>query len=147
MKAKLFAFIVVAVLSGCSSSVLSQSNSYKGGSEWNFVMIHFDQQSQSALFSSIRQSCDEAVEKGLILSYKLMKGPAMNPDDFDLLLLEEYSSIAAMESSREEMFNIRQQFLSAEALKLFRKAGVQLHEVYGKKNMSEVVFETQELID
>jgi hypothetical protein len=50
------------------------------------------------------QKINEAAKKeGLVLSYKILHGPAANTEDWDIMLLVEYKNMAAMDGMAEKM--------------------------------------------
>jgi hypothetical protein len=84
---------------------------------------------------------DEAMKQGLIVSYKILQGVASNPDDWDIMLMTEYKSLAAMEGQEDKWEAISKKVIGGEeAMKKLNESRVSMRTIYGGKLLREVVY-------
>jgi hypothetical protein len=84
---------------------------------------------------------EEAKAQGLILSYKILSGTSSNPDDWDIMLMEEYKNLAAMEGNDEKWEAISAKVVgNDDAQGKLRDARVNMRSIYGVKVFREVVY-------
>ena len=50
-----------------------------------------------------RETNEEAKKQGLIMDYKILLGDAATPQDFNILLMEEYKNMAALDGLRNKV--------------------------------------------
>ncbi len=83
---------------------------------------------------------EEAKKEGLILSYKILSGPAANKDDWDLLLMVEYKNLAALDGVAEKFQALQRKLIGPEEQ---QKAGYakrsELREILGDKTVRELI--------
>jgi hypothetical protein len=87
-----------------------------------------------------RKLNDEAKKEGLILSYKIYLGSAVNKDDWDMMLQIEYKDMAALDGIDEKFEAISARVLGPEekVTEGYRKRG-DMREILGEKIVREVV--------
>ncbi len=56
-----------------------------------------------SLATTWKRSLDEAKKEGVVVSYKIISGLASGPDDWDLLLMVEFKSWAALDGAEAKM--------------------------------------------
>ena len=77
----------------------------------------------------------------MIVSYKILQGTAANPEDWDVMLMTEYKSMAAMEGQEEKWEAISKKVIGGEeAMKKLNESRVSMRTIYGGKLLREVVY-------
>ncbi len=107
---KLMSILLGAVLL-LSLSVPAQSVAqglpYTEGSVWSVGFVKTKPGMTNDYYRDLEanwQKMAEAAKKeGLVLSYKILHGPAANTEDWDIMLLVEYKNMAAMDGMAEKM--------------------------------------------
>lgn len=78
-----------------------QSDVYDSGTVWTLSTIridaNMDEEYLKRLSKTWKATMDEAKKEQLILNYKVLFGTAANPDDYNLLLMVEFSSLGSMD--------------------------------------------------
>jgi hypothetical protein len=97
--------LTVIFLTGKNSQA-QEPDLYTEGSVWNitFVKIHanMDDDYLKGLTKTWKASMDGLVNGKLIKSYKILKGQAANPQDFNLILMTEMENFASMDPNPEK---------------------------------------------
>jgi hypothetical protein len=98
--ALVFVFTVLA-----SISILAQAmQSHRNGSVWRVAFIKvkpgMDSTYLAVLANGWKKERDAMKQRGLILSYKVMMTEVHGKDDWNLMLMTEFKSLAAMESEQ-----------------------------------------------
>jgi hypothetical protein len=106
-KRKLLLAALVLALAIEGFTVYAQiARSYQGGSVWNIVFIHVKPGMESAymkyLVTDWKNEQDALKGAGLILSYKVIGVEWHTPGEFNLMLMTEYKSLAAMEADKDK---------------------------------------------
>jgi hypothetical protein len=95
-----------------------------------------------ALRGSLRKMEDEAVRQGLMVSYKILVGSSANDDDWDVLLMEEYQSLASLDGIDDRMRPIQEKFVGdQDELRNVMISRSEMRSIYGDKMMREIVFD------
>jgi hypothetical protein len=137
--------LLVAFACTFSSTLIAQDKSYKDGSVWQvgFIKVGANMTVEylNNLKSNWKATHDEAVKQGLIVSYKILQGTAANPEDWDIMLMTEFKSLAAMEGSDEKWQAISKNIIGGEeAMKKLNESRVSMRTIYGGKLLKEVVY-------
>jgi hypothetical protein len=142
---KTISILALAVLLIFSFSAFAQDKNYKDGTVWQVGLIKSSANMSRDYLNSLKNSWvavhEEGLKQGLILSYKILSGSASNPDDWDIMLLIEYKSMAAMEAAQDKWDPIEKKVLGSEdAMKKLNESRVSIRTVYGGKLMREIDF-------
>ena len=135
--------VVIAMAIGLSS--YAQDKPYKDGTVWTVGFIKTEANMNDAYLKSLKTTWisvhEEAVKQGLILSYKVLAGEAANPGDWDIMLMTEYKSLAAMEGQEEKWDAIYTKVVGNEdASKKLNESRVNMRTIYGGKMLREISF-------
>jgi len=86
-----------------------------------------------------KATSEEAKKEGLIMDYKILLGDSSGPQDFDILLLQEFKNMAAMDGLRDKMDPIDKKIVGNEDVQ--RQGAVkrmEVREILGDKLMREI---------
>jgi hypothetical protein len=144
MKARILLLIAMFVIT-VSANSFAQDRTYKNGSAWavSFVQVKngMGRDYLNSLKTTWKAVQDEAVKQGLILSYKILEGSASNPDDWQIMLMVEYKSLASMEGNEDKWDAIQSKVVgNEEDQKKLRELRVNMRTMYGSKMMREVIY-------
>jgi hypothetical protein len=136
---------VIAFTMTFGAMVHAQEKSYKDGSVWQVGFIKVSANMNVEYLNNLKNNWkathDEAVKQGLILSYKILQGTAANPEDWDIMLMTEFKSLAAMEGSEDKWEAISKKVIGGEeAMKKLNESRVSMRTIYGGKLLKEVVY-------
>jgi hypothetical protein len=128
-----------------SSSVNAQDKGFKDGSVWQVgfikVSANMDEEYLKNLKNNWVATHEEAVKQGLILSYKVLSGASANPEDWDIMLMTEYKSMAAMEASDDKWEAISKKVIGGEeSMKKLNESRVSMRTIYGGKLLREIIY-------
>ena len=137
------AFIAFTLIA--SSTLNAQEKSYTNGSVWQVGFIKTGANMTVEYLNNLKNNWkathDEAVKQGLIVSYMILQGTAANPEDWDIMLMTEYKSMAAMEGQEEKWEAISKKVIGGEeAMKKLNESRVSMRTIYGGKLLREVVY-------
>ncbi len=143
MKKKLL-LIALLVISAMRFSV-AEDKPFKDGTVWQLSFIkskpNMGDDYLKSLASNWKKIHDEAVKQGLLVSYKVLAGDAANPGDWDILLMEEFKSMAAMEGQEEKWESIMKSVIgSDQQMKDLNVKRIELRDIYGGKLMRELIY-------
>jgi hypothetical protein len=140
------ALIAVAVLI-IGISVYAQVNRpYRNGSVWNIAFIRIRPGMDTAYMNYIAgawKAEQEAQKKaGNIVSYKVMSVEGHTPGEFNLMLMTEFKSLAAMEASEDSADAVAQQVIGNDEKQMqgYRERA-EIREVMGNRLAREIVLE------
>jgi hypothetical protein len=142
---KISTLLLIAFALTISSTMNAQDKSYKDGSVWQVGFIKVGANMTVEYLNSLKNTWkathEEAVKQGLIVSYKILQGAAANPEDWDVMLITEYKSLAAMEGMDEKWQAISKNIIGGEdATKKLNESRVSMRTIYGGKTLREVVY-------
>jgi hypothetical protein len=142
---KITTLLLMAFALTFSSSLIAQDKSYKDGSVWQVGLIKVSANMTVEYLNNLKNNWkathDEAVKQGLIVSYKILQGTASNPEDWDIMLMTEYKSLAAMEGQEDKWEAISKKVIGGEeAMKKLNESRVSMRTIYGGKLLREVVY-------
>lgn len=138
-------FILLAFALSFGNSLSAQEKTYKDGSVWQVGFIKVGANMGVEYLNNLKDNWNathtEAVKQGLILSFKILHGTAANPDDWDVMLMTEYKSMAAMEGIEDKWAAISKKVVGGEdAMKKLNESRVSMRTIYGGKLLREVVY-------
>jgi hypothetical protein len=137
--------ILVAVVLLLGTRVFSQERTYKDGSVWNVSFIKTNSGMGNDYITNLKTTWkavnDEALNQGLILSYKILDGNFANPQDWNIMLMVEFKDLASMEGKDDKWDAIYKKVIGDEAAeKQLRDSRVSQRTIYGEKLMREVIY-------
>jgi hypothetical protein len=139
----LLAIVTLFLASGVVSA--QGSKSYKNGSIWSVGLIKIKPGMKDDYLTGLKATWkavnDEAIRQGLLVSYKILAGNSSSPEDWDLMLMQEYKDMATMEASQEKFEAISKKIVGGdEAMKTLMQNRVSMRDMYGNKLMRELNF-------
>ncbi len=139
--------LFAALLLIAAVSVFAQMNRpYHNGSVWNIGFIRIKPGMDTLYMNYIAGSWkaeQEAQKKdGNILSYKVISVEAHTPGEFNLMLMTEYKSLAAMEASQDKAEAVAQKVVGDDAAQIKGyKERAEIRDVLGARLAREIVLE------
>ena len=142
---KMITLLLIAVALTLSSTLSAQEKSYTTGSVWQVGFIKVSANMTVEYLNNLKVNWkaihDEAVSQGVIVSYKILSGTAANPEDWDIMLMTEYKSLAATDGADEKFAAISKKIVGDEAAsKKLNESRVSMRTIYGGKVLKEVVY-------
>jgi hypothetical protein len=141
---KLQAVMLTAFSFVAASLCLGQSDApYTEGPVWTISMIKTKPGMADDYLKNLAQIYkavnDEAKKQGIIMDYKILLGNDATPQDFDILLMQEFKNMAAFDSLREKTDPIARKLIGSEDVQ--RQGAVkrmEIREIMGNKLMREI---------
>ncbi len=135
--------VVMAMIIGVSA--YSQEKAYKDGTVWTVAFIKSEANMGDDYLKSLKTTWvavhEEAIKQGLVLSYKVLAGASANPGDWDIMLMTEYKSLAAMEGQDDKWEAIFKKIVgNEEASKQLNETRMKMRTIYGDKLMREISY-------
>jgi hypothetical protein len=136
-----------AVMLIAAISVYAQVNRpYHNGSVWNIAFIRIKPGMDSAYMNYLAGSWkteQEAQKKdGNIVSYRVMSVEGHNAGEFNLMLMTEYKSLAAMEASEDKADAVAQRVIGTDEVQMKGyNDRLAIREVIGDRLAREVILE------
>lgn len=135
--------LLVVIAMAIGTSVYAQDKAFKDGTVWSVSLIKSTTNMGEDYLTNLKANWvavhDEAIKQGLILSYKVLSGAASNPEDWDIMLLTEYKSLASMEGQDDKWDAIFKKVVgNDDARKKLAESRVSMRTIYGEKLMREV---------
>jgi hypothetical protein len=128
-------------------SVYAQVNRpYRNGSVWNIAFIRIKPGMDTAYLNYIAgqwKAEQEAQKKdGNILSYRVLSVEAHTPGEWNLMLMTEYKSLAAMEASEDKAEAVAQRVVGNDEKQMqgYRER-LEIREVMGARLAREIILE------
>jgi|SRR6187397_114041 len=140
---KHLALIAAASLS-LTGLCLAQSDApYTEGPVWQITMVKtkagMSDDYLKALSKIYKSTNDEAKKQGIIMDYKILIGDNAGPGDFDILLMEEYPNMAALDGLRDKLDPINKKLVGSEdAQRQGAIKRMEIRDILGGKLMREV---------
>jgi hypothetical protein len=139
----LFTAALLLLLSLPSQSV-AQGLPYTEGSVWSIGFVKTVPGMTNDYYKNLADNwmkMNEAAKKeGLVLSYKVLHGPAANTEDWDIMLMVEYKNMAAMDGMAEKMEALSGKLLGSQDT---RRVGAEkrneIREILGGKLAREII--------
>jgi hypothetical protein len=107
MKTALFFSVMFAVLFVIPFEQISaqEEDLYEDGTVWSLTFVRTGANKGENYLKGLAQTwvanMEEAKKEGLIVSYKILEGPAANEDDYDLILMIENKNMAAFDPDEQ----------------------------------------------
>jgi len=137
------AAIAALALSGAGLCFGQSDAPYNEGPVWLVTMVKtkagMSDDYLKMLAKIYRLTNDEAKKQGIIMDYKILVGDASNPQDFDILLMQEMQNMAALDGLRDKLDPIDKKIIGSEETQ--RQGAVkrmEVREIMGNKLMREV---------
>ena len=139
----LFAAALLLSLSLPARSV-AQGLQYTEGSVWSVGFVKTVPGMTNYYYKNLADNwmkMNEAAKKeGLVLSYKVLYGPAANTEDWDIMLMIEYKNMAAMDGMAEKMEALSGKLMGSQDT---RRVGAvkrnEIREIVGGKLVREII--------
>ena len=139
----LFAAALLLSLSLPAQSA-AQGLPYTEGSVWSVGFVKTVPGMTNDYYKNLADNwmkMNEAAKKeGLVLSYKVLYGPAANTEDWDVMLMIEYKNMAAMDGMAEKMEALSGKLLGSQDT---RRVGAvkrnEIREILGGKLVREII--------
>jgi hypothetical protein len=139
----LFTAALLLSLSLPAQSV-AQGLPYTEGSVWSIGFVKTVPGMTNDYYKNLADNwlkMNEAAKKeGLVLSYKVLYGPAANTEDWDIMLMIEYKNMAAMDGMAEKMEALSGKLLGSQDT---RRVGAvkrnEIREILGGKLVREII--------
>jgi hypothetical protein len=139
----LFAAALLLSLSLPARSV-AQGLPYTEGSVWSIGFVKTVPGMTNDYYKNLADNwmkMNEAAKKeGLVLSYKVLYGPAANTEDWDIMLMIEYKNMAAMDGMAEKMEALSGKLMGSQDT---RRVGAvkrnEIREIVGGKLVREII--------
>ena len=127
-----------------ASLCLGQSDApYTEGPVWTITMVKTKPGMADDYLKNLAQAYkatnEEAKKQGIIMDYKILLGADSTPQDFDILLIQEFKNMAAFDGLREKTDPIARKLIGTEDVQ--RQGAVkrmELREIMGNKIMREI---------
>jgi hypothetical protein len=139
--------VVFLLVAAAALTVYAQTaRPFHSGSAWDISFIRIKPGMDSAYLNYIATDWkrqQEALKKeGLIVSYKVIGTEAHGPTDWNLMLMTEYTNLAAREAAEPKMLALQQQLLgSDEKMRQGYRDRLEVREVLGTRLAREIVLE------
>ena len=136
---------LMALIAGIS--VYAQVNRpYHPGSVWNIAFIRIKPGMDSAYLSYVANQWkaeQEAQKKeGNIISYKVLSVEAHTPGEYNLMLMTEFKSLAAMEANEDKAEAVAQKVVGNDEKQMQGyKERSEIREVLGERLAREIILE------
>jgi len=136
--------LIAALSLGVASLGSAQSDApYTEGPVWQITMVKtkagMSDDYLKALAKIYKSTNEEAKKQGVIMDYKILLGDNSGPGDFDILLMEEYPNMAAMDGLRAKLDPINRKLVGSEDVQ--RQGAMkrmEIRDILGSKLMREV---------
>jgi hypothetical protein len=144
MKTSIKLLLLVAMLTAAATT-FAQDRGYKHGSVWRIGFIKTGPNMSMEYLKSLKTTwkavSDEAVKQGLILSYKVLEGAAANPDDWDIMLMQEFKNMAALDGNEDKWDALEKKVVGDDAtMKKLNETRVSMRTIYGGKLVREIIY-------
>ena len=142
----LIASLLVALLIVGVSVYAQVNRPYRNGSVWNVSFIRIKPGMDTAYMNYIAgqwKAEQEAQKKdGNILSYKVLSVEAHTPGEWNLMLMTEYKSLAAMEANEDKAEAVAQRVVGNDERQMqgYRER-LEIREVMGARLAREIILE------
>ena len=129
---------------GLTNLCFGQSDApYTDGPVWTITMVKTKPGMADDYLKNLAQiykaTNDEAKKQGIIMDYKILLGNDSTPQDFDILLMQEFKNMAAFDGLRDKTDPIARKLIGSEDVQ--RQGAVkrmELREIMGNKLMREI---------
>ena len=136
--------VIAAFALSAVSLCLAQSDApYNEGPVWLITMVKtkagMSDDYLKLLAKIYRSTNEEAKKQSIIMDYKILVGDASNPQDFDILLMQEMQNMASLDGLRDKLDPIDKKIIGSEdAQRQGAVKRMEVREIMGNKLMREV---------
>jgi hypothetical protein len=139
----LLLFAVVCIAQPNATTAKGSNAPYNEGPVWTLTMIKtktgMADEYLKQITKSVKPVYDEEKKQKIILDYKILNGDASGPQDFNILILVEYSNWAALDNLRDRMDPIVEKVMGTEEQRLTTATKrLDIREILGTKTMREI---------
>lgn len=140
------AALVLALAIGGFAVYAQVARPYHDGSVWSIAFIHvkpgMDTAYMNYLASDWKKEQDALKAEGLSLSYKVIGVESHTPGEFNLMLMTEYKSLAAMEAGKDKAEAVVQRVIGNDQAQMqgYRNRA-ELRDVLGDRLGREIILE------
>jgi hypothetical protein len=144
MTKKLLTAVSIAFALGAANLCLAQSDApYTEGPVWTITLVKtkagMTDDYLKMLAKIYKATNEEAKKQGIIMDYKILLGDDSSPQDFDILLMQEYPNMAALDGVRDKLDPINNKIVgSMEAQRQGAVKRMEVREIMGNKLMREI---------
>jgi hypothetical protein len=144
MKRILLTAVTAAFALGSATFCRAQSDApYTEGPVWTITMVKtkpgMSDDYLKMLAKIYKGANEEAKKQGIIMDYKILIGEGANPQDFDILLMQEFANMAAFDGLRDKLDPIDNKISgNLEAQRQGAIKRMEVREIMGNKLMREV---------
>ena len=144
MRTKLLTAVTAAFVLGTASLALAQSDApYTEGPIWTITMVKtkpgMDDDYLKMIAKTYKMANEEAKTQGIISDYKILIGAASNPQDYNILLMQQFPNMAALDGLRDKLDPIDKKIQgSIEAQHQGAVKRMEVREIMGDKLMREI---------
>ena len=144
MKTRITLLFMVVLLTAATTT-FAQDPGYKHGSVWRIGFIKTGANMSEDYIKSLKTTWkavnDEALKQGLILSYKILEGTAANPDDWDIMLMQEFKNMASLEGNEDKWNALEKKVIgNDDTMKKLNETRVNMRSIYGSKFVREIIY-------
>jgi hypothetical protein len=137
--------LLLVVLLSAAITTFAQDRGYKHGSVWSVGFIKTGANMSEDYIKSLKTTwkavSDEALKQGLILSYKILDGTAANPDDWNIMLMQEFKNMASLDGNEDKWDALEKKVVgNDDAMKKLNETRVNMRTIYGGKLLREVIY-------
>jgi hypothetical protein len=144
MTKKLLTAVSIAFALSAANLCLAQSDApYTEGPVWTITLVKtkagMTDDYLKMLAKIYKATNEEAKKQGIIMDYKILLGDNSSPQDFDILLMQEYPNMAALDGVRDKLDPINNKIIgSMEAQRQGAVKRMEVREIMGNKLMREI---------
>jgi hypothetical protein len=144
MTKKLLTAVSIAFALSAANLCLAQSDApYTEGPVWTITLVKtkagMSDDYLKMLAKIYKATNEEAKKQGIIMDYKILLGDNSSPQDFDILLMQEYPNMAALDGVRDKLDPINNKIIgSMEAQRQGAVKRMEVREIMGNKLMREI---------
>src|SRR4051812_16855838 len=144
MKTKLLTAIATAFVLATGTLAFAQSDApYTEGPVWTITMVKTKPGMDDDYLKMIAKTCktanEEAKKQGIITDYKILLGDTSTPQDFNILLMQQFPNMAALDGLRDKLDPINNKIQgSLDAQRQGAVKRMEVREIMGNKLMREV---------
>ena len=137
---------MAVILMACfSTSANAQARVYTKGHVWNISMIKtmpgMTDDYIASLKTTIKAMEDEGIKEGLELSYKILTGESSNEDDYNIIIMSEFTDMNSASGNQDKWDAIQAKVVGDNAaLKQIMGTRTNMRTIMGTKTMEEVVY-------
>ncbi len=144
IRKKLQSGLIAAFSLSVASLCFAQSDApYTEGPVWQLTMVKtkagMSDDYLKILAKIYKATNEEAKKQGIIMGYKILVGEASSPNDFDIILMQQFPNMAALDGLRDKLDPIDKKLIGNEdAQRQGAIKRMEIREIMGDKTMREI---------